>query len=54
MNEQALKTVVEFNNLPETEEIKEIKRKYMNDEIGVFDFLSLATACVDNQGENNG
>lgn len=38
MNAQALKTVVAFNNLPETPEIKEVKRKYLNDEISTFEF----------------
>lgn len=42
MNEQALKTVVAFNNLPETPEIKEIRRKYMSDEISAFEFVGIA------------
>ena len=42
MNEEALKTIVEFDNLPETYETKEIKRQYLNNEISAFEFYVLA------------
>ena len=51
MNEQALKTVVEFNSLPETEEIKEVKRKYMNNEISAFELVGIAMRYLEG---NNG
>lgn len=51
MNEQALKTVVAFNNLPETDEIKEIKRQYLNDEISSFEFVGVARGYLE---ESNG
>lgn len=47
MNEETLKTVVAFNQLPETDEIKEIKLRYLNDEIGSFEFFSLAKDCLE-------
>ena len=47
MNEETLKTVVAFNKLPETEEIKEIKRQYLNDEISSLEFFSLARGCLE-------
>lgn len=49
MNEQALKTVAAFNNLPETDEIKEIKRQYLSDEISTFEFFGIASKFVDEQ-----
>jgi len=52
MNEHALKTIVDFANLPETQEIKEIKYKYMKDEISRFEFLSLAREVLDGQKHN--
>lgn len=41
-SEQALKIVVEYNKLPETEEKQEIDRQYLNDEINSFEFFCLA------------
>jgi len=42
MNEENMKIVGAFQRAPETQEKKEIAKKYMTDEIGVFDFVSLA------------
>jgi len=42
MNEQTLKAIVAFNNLPETEEIKEIKKQYLNDEISSYELYCIA------------
>lgn len=47
MNEQVLKTISAFQELPETAEKEEIKRKYLGDEIGAFDFYSLASEYLD-------
>lgn len=44
---QVLKTISDFNDLPETKEIKEIKQKYLNDEIGTLEFYSLAREYLD-------
>lgn len=49
MYEQILKTVVAFNNLPETDEIKEVKRQYLNYEISAFDFFCIADSYLDDQ-----
>ena len=43
MSEQTLKVIKEFDALPQTEEKDEIKRKYLTDEIGSFDFFSQAS-----------
>lgn len=51
MNEQSLKTVVAFNKLPETDEIKEIKRQYLNDEISAYELVSIASRYVDARKE---
>lgn len=51
MNEQSLKTVVAFNRLQETDEIKEVKRQYLNDEISVYEFVGIASRYVDAQKE---
>lgn len=59
MNEQSLRTVslrtvIDFNKLPETEEIKEIKRQYLNDEISAFEFFSIASRYLeDNKNETH-
>lgn len=49
MNEQALKTVIAFNSLPENEEIKEVKRQYMNDEISSFELFSVASKYLEHK-----
>lgn len=51
MNEHALKTVIAFNNLPETVEIKEVKRKYMNNEISAFELFIIASEHLGKQNE---
>lgn len=52
MNEQTLKIVVAFNDLPETDGKEEIKRKFLNDEVSPFEFYSLASQYLENQNEN--
>ena len=46
-SEQALKTAVEYDKLPMTEEKEEINRQYLNDEIGNLEFFSLASRYLD-------
>lgn len=55
MNQQALKTVIEFDKLPETDDIKEIKRRYLSDEISAFEFFQEASKYVNNAdiGDDN-
>ena len=42
MNEENIKNVGAFQRAPETQEKREIAKKYMTDEIAVFKFVSLA------------
>jgi len=51
MNEETLKTIAAFDQLPETEEIKEIKKQYLNNEISSFEFFSLAKGCLEAERE---
>lgn len=41
--DKALSIVSRFKNMPETEEKNEIMRKYIEDEIGSFEFFQLAS-----------
>lgn len=45
-SEQSLKTVSAFNKLPNTPEKEEIERQYLEDEIGNFEFFSMANAYL--------
>lgn len=49
--EHVLKELREFDNLPETEESKEIKRKYLSDEIDRFEFYQLAVSYLNTTKE---
>ena len=53
MNEETLKTIVEFNNLPETDEIKEIKRQYLKNEISAFEFYALARGFMEDVNDHS-
>jgi len=53
MNEQAFKTIVAFNSLPETDEIKEIKKQYLNDDISAFEFFSIASRYLEKNNETH-
>ena len=53
MNEQALKTVVAFNNLPETDEIMEIKRRYLNDEISAFELVGIFMRYLEDKNDHS-
>lgn len=53
MTEQALKTVVAFNNLPETDEIREVKRQYLNDEISARELVGIASRLLEDNHANN-
>lgn len=46
-DEETTKIVFAFSALPETPEMKEIGNKYVNDEIGVMEFASLAKEYMD-------
>ena len=52
-SEHSLKTVVAFDKLPSTPEKDEIKRQYLHDEIGAFEFYQKASAYIDKQSEVN-
>ena len=42
MSPYAMSIVSSFEKLPSTPEKEEIARKYVEDEVGIFEFLSLA------------
>jgi len=52
MTERALETVVAFNNLHETEDIKEVKRQYMNDEISSFELFIITSEYLRHKNDN--
>ncbi len=47
MDELTLKTIKEFNSLPETDETREIKRQYLSDEISSYEFFCSAQEHLD-------
>ncbi len=51
---QSIQTIVKFNEMPETEEKKEICRKYLEDEIGNYTFYSLAYSYLNSHKEGVG
>lgn len=52
MNEQVFNTIKEFDALPSTEEQEAIKRRYLTDEIGNFEFFSQASRYIESLKEN--
>ena len=55
-SEQALKIISEYSRLPTTDEKVEISQKYLNDEIGEFEFFTLANSYLEkvkNQAPND-
>lgn len=46
-SEQSLKVVVAYNKLPQTEEKKEIDRKFLASEISSYEFFCLASKYLD-------
>jgi hypothetical protein len=54
-SEAALTSVVAFDKLPSTPEKEEIKRQYLADEIGSYEFFCLADRYLEktNSGEDN-
>lgn len=48
-SEHALKTVVAFNKMPKTPETEEIKRQYLVNEIGSYEFYEKASKYLKEQ-----
>lgn len=44
---EALRVVIEFNKLPETDEKSEISRQYLSDEISNYDFFCKANEYLE-------
>ena len=53
MNEQALKTVIAFAELSETDEVKEIKKKYLNNELSAFEFYQSVNEYLNRIKDDN-
>lgn len=51
MNEQALKTIRDFESMPSTPEKDLIKRQYLTDEIGTLEFYSTARRYIDDNSK---
>lgn len=49
MNQQTLEIISKFSDLPENDEIREIKRKYIKNEIGSFEFYQLARRYLERE-----
>lgn len=48
MNKEVLRDISQFESLPSTPEKEAIRRKYLNDEIGAFDFYSEVSRYLKN------